>query len=334
MKKILVSLVFAIVGVFAFAVPAFASCTPTGFIRDGINMTAYLINPGSVVSGDVDATGCNIGVYFDQNGVVNSANIFGSNYFGVLVNGDIYNVTVDIADSSIHDIGENPLNGSQHGVAVYYRALATGTTTGTIVNNQIYKYQKGGIVANGQTDVSIVKNNVTGEGHVDYIAQNGIQVGYGATGRINDNEVTGNSYAKPGGGDGSASAGILIIGGPYYGYGYSFANISNNDLGNNDVGIWLVNLTAAGLSPEGSEKTNNKVVNNRVTNDGLFNQSTYISGKVGYQVGIEDWGNGDKIINNKISGNGYNPLAYPGAFVLGIYIDPTTEANVHANKFQ
>jgi hypothetical protein len=39
------------------------SCTPTGFFRDGINMTAALINPTSV-TGTVNATGCNIGVYF------------------------------------------------------------------------------------------------------------------------------------------------------------------------------------------------------------------------------------------------------------------------------
>src|ERR1700694_5966899 len=42
------------------------NCTPTGFFRDNINMTAAVINPVGAVTGDVDATGCNIGVYYDH----------------------------------------------------------------------------------------------------------------------------------------------------------------------------------------------------------------------------------------------------------------------------
>src|SRR6266849_4026276 len=37
-----------------------ATCTATGFVRDGINLTAAQI--GSTVSGTLDATGCDIGV--------------------------------------------------------------------------------------------------------------------------------------------------------------------------------------------------------------------------------------------------------------------------------
>ena len=45
---------------------ALAACTQTGFVRDGINLTAALINPTGTVSGDVDATGCNIGIYYSD----------------------------------------------------------------------------------------------------------------------------------------------------------------------------------------------------------------------------------------------------------------------------
>src|SRR4051812_17520712 len=65
---------------------AAVTCTPTGFFRDAINMTAAKINPAGTVSGDVDATGCNIGVYYSSGkGSVKQANIHGANYFGVLV---------------------------------------------------------------------------------------------------------------------------------------------------------------------------------------------------------------------------------------------------------
>src|SRR5437764_978005 len=98
----------------ARAVPA-ATCTPTGFYRDSTDMTAALINPPGTLSGELDATGCNIGVYYDHGtGAVNGANIHGANYFGVVVNGDANAVGVDITNSQIHNIGEMPLNGTQH----------------------------------------------------------------------------------------------------------------------------------------------------------------------------------------------------------------------------
>ena len=64
------------------------TCTPTGLMRDGINLRAAKINPTGTVSGEVNATGCNIGVYYDRGtGTVANANIHGANYFGVAVIG-------------------------------------------------------------------------------------------------------------------------------------------------------------------------------------------------------------------------------------------------------
>jgi hypothetical protein len=105
---------------------AAASCTQTNFFRDGINMTAAQI--GGDVTGTIDASGaatadgipCNIGVYYDNTttGNVTGANISGANYFGLLVNGDVGTVKVNVTNSAIHDIGETPLNGTQHGTAI------------------------------------------------------------------------------------------------------------------------------------------------------------------------------------------------------------------------
>jgi hypothetical protein len=198
-----------------------ATCTATGFMRDGINMTAALINPPGTVSGTVDGTGCNIVIYYDNSGAggtIRNAELFGANYFGVVVNGDAGAVNVDITSSSIHVIGEVPHNGTQHGVAIYYRGFFdVSAATGKITGNQISAYQKGGIVANGQgTHVNITDNVVTGDGHVIFIAMNGIQIGYGASASVMRNTVSGNSYIGfPG--DGSASGGVLLVGGPGYG---------------------------------------------------------------------------------------------------------------------
>src|SRR3981081_1165840 len=46
------------------ASPANAACTPTGFIRDGMNMTAKVIADGDISGQTIDASGCNIGIYY------------------------------------------------------------------------------------------------------------------------------------------------------------------------------------------------------------------------------------------------------------------------------
>jgi hypothetical protein len=190
-----------------------STCTPTGFIRDGLNMTAAVINPTATVTGQVNATGCNIGVYIDsQDATIDTAEIFGANYFGVVVNGDVGSPSASITSSNIHDIGESPLNGTQHGVGVYFRSFfLTGSASGTISNDSFTNYQKGGIVAVGQgVNVAITDNVVTGQGRVEYIAQNGIQIGYGASASVMRNTVTGNAYT---GTNNASSGGILVVGG-------------------------------------------------------------------------------------------------------------------------
>jgi hypothetical protein len=292
-----------------------ATCTQTGFFRDSINLTAAVINPSSV-SGTVDATGCNIGVYINSGKVtVDGATIFGANYFGVVNDG----ANVTIKNSSIHDIGENPLNGTQHGVAVYF---AFGSAaTGSITGNDIRNYQKGGIVVNGVGSSADIKNNtVTGQGPVAYIAQNGIQVGYGANAMVQGNTVTGNSYT----GSSTASGGIIVVGGPCYGGAYTVGTrIMDNVSTNNDVGIWLSNIDADCITPPGTA-TNIKVVNNVISSDGLHNG-------IPYQAGIADQGNNDKLIHNTISGPGYDPNANPGVFSIDADPSFTNRPKVHAN---
>jgi hypothetical protein len=186
--RLLVVIAIALLGLQAPAVSA-NGCTATGYMRDGINLTAKLINPAGTVSSEVDATGCNIGVYYDQDGSIDGAEIHGANYFGV-VN---YGASVDIVDSDIHGIGESPFNGAQHGIGIYF---VYGTdAAGTIFGNTVSAYQKGGIVVNGATaSADVLDNTVTGLGRVDFIAQNGIQFGWGANGVIRGNTISDNFY--------------------------------------------------------------------------------------------------------------------------------------------
>ena len=129
---------------------------------------------------------------------VTDADISGANYYGVVVNGVR---SVNVTSSQIHDIGENPFNGAQHGHAIFYINGASGTISG----NKVSDFQKNGIKVSGMTadDIALstvktsatVQNNiVTGHGRIDYIAQNGILIRNGASATVMKNTVSGFNY--------------------------------------------------------------------------------------------------------------------------------------------
>jgi hypothetical protein len=274
-----------------------AACSPTGFYVDGTNLTAALINPGNV-TGTVDASGCNIGVYYDDGtdggpvgGTVSGATISGlyvagssgANYFGVVANGGggTNPVVVNVTNSTIEDIGESPINGAQHGNAVFYINGSTdtskddsrtcsnvGSTTGTISGNTVDGYQKNGITAKCPGVSVIISNNtVTGADETDAIGQNGIELGQGAAGTISSNMVKNNEYTGGknvnGGGD-ADSSGILVFGGGPFGALSIGVHVTGNTLTDNDVGIFALSCNADCSAPP-STPTVNIIQKNAIT---------------------------------------------------------------------
>jgi hypothetical protein len=325
----LAAVVLAAFGAAAGSARAATACTPTGFVRDSINLTAALINPAKV-TGTVNATGCNIGVYYGpgSTGQVNKADISGASYYGVVNNGG----NVSVMNSSVHNIGDNPFSGTQHGVGIYW---AYGSPNkGEIGNNAVYAYQKGGIVVNGGT-ANVHGNTVTGLGPISFNAQNGIQMAFGGGGMIHDNTVSGNAYtggnpSTPGDANVNTDAtGILVFGG--CGDPVSTPDVSGNKLSQNDIGIYYVNYnadcTAAPATPTKGNIHDNKLSNSQVTNT-LGN----LDGR-GYQAGILEFGNGDEIHNNAISGAGYAPTDSSTEFILPIDIRGSMNVKSHGNKF-
>jgi hypothetical protein len=336
---------FALAGALG-ASPPVAACTATGFVRDSMDLTAAVIANGDISGQRIDATGCNIGIYYGPgtSGTVESSEVFGSNYFGIVVTGEdsspnVGTTSVDVTTSNIHNVGEKPFNGTQHGVGVYYYAFSDGASaTGAISGNVVSLYQKGGIVANGpNAGVSIAQNTVKGNGPVLYIAQNGIQIGRGGDGLIMRNLVTGHSYIGP---NNASSSGILIFGGcgdPLT----TGVRIVKNVVGSsvpadgNDIGVALANYDpTCAMAP--TTATNNKAINNTITNTEVTNTSGNGAPGFGYQAGVYDSGDNDKVINNDISGAGYNPSGC--MFMLGTEtcaVDSSSGLLVknHANSF-
>lgn len=172
-----------------------AGCTPVSTSKGP--MTAAVVDTS--VTGPVNASGCDIGAYYDAAGSgssVSGADISGAQSYGVFVDGGAGNVSVDVTNSSIHNIGDTPFDGVQRGNAVYYYGYQTaGTASGNVTGNNVYAYQKGGIVVNGSNASAVVTNNtVTGLGPVPFIAQNGIQFGFGSSGVASSNQISDNDY--------------------------------------------------------------------------------------------------------------------------------------------
>jgi hypothetical protein len=285
---------------FAGAAAAATCSAPTSFR----GLTAAVINPSGTYSDTLDATGCDIGVYYGpgHTGTVSGATISNAHYFGVVNDGG----KVTVQNSTFTTIGNMPTNG---GDAILF-ADDNGTSTGAIKSNTITHYQKGGIVVRGASaSATITGNAVTGD-RQNYIAQNGIEVLYGATATVTGNFVSDNAYS---GSENTSATGILVLGGSAFGTPNTVGVvISKNTLTNNDVGVWLFNAADCPLSGcvAPTTNTNNTVKINTISNGFVFNTTGFsVSPDCGYQAGISDLGHKDVFVNNKISGTGYTPQA-------------------------
>jgi len=287
-----------------------------GFTITGLDPVAGHFKGGVIINGGGSASVTNVKV--TVSGLADVCDAGADRLRGILLDG----ASGSITRNTVTNINQGP-SGCQEGNAIEVRNFGSNpaTSRATVDGNTLTGYQKTGVVANGNVDVSVTNNFVDGLGPVGYNARNGIQFGFGGTGSARGNTVNGNSYT----GASDVSGGILGAGGP--GYGGDFCvniQIDKNDLDGNDVGVYLSQYEADFTPP--STMTNIKVVNNTITNNALSNG--YI-----YQAGVSDVGNNDKIINNTISGIGYDPTYLPGStFAVDADSSFTNRAKVHANK--
>jgi hypothetical protein len=88
------------------------------------------------------------------------------------------------------------LNGCQSGTGILIQSGNGGKSRVIVEGNRLSDYQKNGITIDGVgSDAKIVHNRVTGVGSTKGAAQNGIQVGFGATGEVAKNTVSQNEWA-------------------------------------------------------------------------------------------------------------------------------------------
>ena len=107
-----------------------------------------------------------------------------------------------IENTYITGVHFNPLLlGCQTGLGIFVQSGNGGPGLNSqvaIINNTVDMYQKNGITANEPgTFVAVTGNIVTGMGVTTVIAQNGVQIGFGARGLVSGNAISANYYTPP-----------------------------------------------------------------------------------------------------------------------------------------
>lgn len=228
--------------------------------------------------------------------------------------------------SSVDVIGvrDTPFSGAQHGVGVYAYNNTGGPYSMYLENVSVSDFQKNAFALSGN-GLSVTLNGitVTGAGSTSVTAQNGIQIGYGATGSVTNSSVTGIHYIDnipPV--DWTATA-ILL-------YDAGNIDISSTTVSNSQTNIYFI---------DGSGSLNNCTVNNPVADIWANGVDIYASSAKGrsdtglrnaIQPFIEDYkGTGTRtaatltINNSTITG-----IDYAGNYGVGTYAEGTINMTV------
>jgi hypothetical protein len=155
--------------------------------------------------------------------------------------------------------------GCQNGLAINVEST-TSSNTVTVSANSVRAYQKNGITATGAATggslgpgVTISGNRIVGMGATAMnwtasagAAENGIQLGYGASGSISTNVVNDNIWENDNSSQpGNAASGILVYASPNI-------TVSGNDVGSAQFGI-VADTDPNYGSADGTQVTSNKV---------------------------------------------------------------------------
>jgi Right handed beta helix region len=151
----------------------------------------------------------------------------GTNLIGIYFKNSAGKITDSVARNQILGAG---YQGCQVGLGIDVES-DSGAPAASVSNNSVHNYQKNGITASGPGTgagpaVAITGNTVVGIGATPVIAQNGIQIGLGSTGKVTFNTVADDIYT----GGNSASAGILI-------YASTGITVSGNSVESTQFGI-------------------------------------------------------------------------------------------------
>jgi hypothetical protein len=250
---------------------------------------------------------------------------FTNNVYGIYV---VENATLKMSNAKVTAIHKSAgIDGVQNGHAI--RAGSSGfNQTGLLDFNNVTidDYQKTGIIVDrAGSSLTIANSNISGIGPTGEIAQNGMQVGRGATASVTNTAISGHEY----------NAGLTVSAGILH-FDAGALTVSGNTFSGNDVGVYNYNnsipASITSLNINGNTFTGNPewgiifgIANTNITNN-------FISGS---NIGIA----GYPANNQTVQINSNSITAPVSANSVGIYFDdydeapanPTTTAQLKAN---
>ncbi len=193
------------------------------------------------------------------------------------------NASGEIDNVAVRNVKLAPADaGCQTGIGIFVQSGNNKRSRVDISDSSIHDYQKGGIIANEVgTEVDISGNAVTGVGPTPAIAQNGIQLAFGAKGTVEDNAVINHVYSlcTSAANCGATSSNILI-------FNANNVRVSGNSLGNSQVNVYY-------------QGNRGEVINNTIFQSPVFD-------------GIDLIGNQNSALGNRIFNSGDS-----GVFLMG-----------------
>jgi parallel beta-helix repeat protein len=127
------------------------------------------------------------------------------------------------------------LEGCNSGYAVFVQSGNGGSANVQVTNSSIHDYQKNGIVGQeASTQLTVRGNGVTGLGANPNLAENGIELAFGAKGTIDDNLVINHIYSQCTDSQNCNAATNILL------FQAGTAKVTNNSLGKSQINIALV----------------------------------------------------------------------------------------------
>jgi nitrous oxidase accessory protein NosD len=194
--------------------------------------------------------------------------------------------------------------GCQVGLAIFVQSGNGGTSTVAVSNSHVQNYQKNGITGNEVgTTITISGNTVVGQGRTHGAAENSIQIGFGATGKISSNVAMDDIWAPDTISDSAdAASGILV-------FASAGVTVSGNTVGNTQFGIAFVSDPVSGPA-DGGIITGNRLSATHIF-DGieLCSSSNAVHGNTingSAESAIHVDSSCGPVMNNVVSGNTVN----------------------------
>jgi hypothetical protein len=277
---------------------------PTGDTLDGQGHTITAMDPagGSFLGGVLKNEGAIANVHnvtVTASGLSQVCHSGSDRLRGILFDGT--GGTID--DVTVTGVRQGQ-SGCQEGNAIEVRNFsAQGTRaakrlTVKVTNNKVSNYQKNGITINGLYTVTVEGNSVVGDGAATYIAQNGIQIGYGGKGVVKNNDISGNYYT--GSATGTTAAGLLLYGERAGSDDELTRGVTagKNVLADNQVADDTENYDVSGPSDNPTYTVTTTGAGNTAWDNWIWADPHTAQGV----TAIFDRGNGDSYLNNRISG--------------------------------